>query len=285
MSANRPNSPPNPLRGEPNVAALLTLFVPGLGHLYAGRWVFGLVAFAIVEGLYYVGFKLSGGLVYAFLDPELRGMFAPFLTPEAGNLGALLVHQKAVGFGPETPVAWPEWIRLGGMLTALSGVANAVLACHAHVDARVTPEDRARRPAPAIYVALAWLVPGLGHFAQKRFLRGAIVFALLFGLFAWGTLLAEESNLSRERHFYYWAGQFFVGAPALGWELLRGDTRVDHEIVGADAGLLFACVAGLLNILAMLDVFGWSEAETFGRDPRAGAETAASAATGEGASA
>jgi len=102
-------------------------------------------------------------------------------------------------------------------------------------------------------------VPGLGHWMQGRKLRGWIVFALLFGLFACGTWLADGTNLSRERHFYYWSGQFLLGGPALFLESIAGRASVTRELPLADVGLLYACMAGLLNVLAMLDVWGVAE--------------------------
>jgi hypothetical protein len=86
----------------------------------------------------------------------------------------------------------------------------------------------------------------------------------LIALFAVGTALAEGTNLSRERHFYYWAGQFVLGGPALLAELVWGGARVTHDIPYVDAGLVFGCVAGLLNVLAMIDVFGYGEAKLLG---------------------
>ena len=82
-----------------------------------------------------------------------------------------------------------------------------------------------------------------------------------------GTVLAEGSNLSRERHFYYWAGQFFLGIPALATEVLTGRPPVTGEIAYMDVGLLFASMAGLLNVLAMLDVYAWREDHVLGNDP------------------
>ena len=102
---------------------------------------------------------------------------------------------------------------------------------------------------------------------EGRRLRAAIVFGLLVGLFAVGTLLADASNLSRERHFYYWAGQFLLGLPALVSEAVLGSTRVTGPIPYAEAGLVYGCVAGLLNVLAMIDVYGWAEAQVLGLDP------------------
>jgi hypothetical protein len=103
-------------------------------------------------------------------------------------------------------------------------------------------------------VLAGWLVPGLGHVLQGRRVRGVIVFATLVGLLLLGTWLAQGSNLDRERHFYYWSGQFLAGGPVMLLEALHGHALVTGEIEYADAGLVFGCLAGLLNILCLLDV-------------------------------
>jgi hypothetical protein len=126
----------------------------------------------------------------------------------------------------------------------------------AHADARGSGKGL----SPATPVLLTWLVPGLGHWLLGRRARGAAVFALLVGLFLIGTFLAEGSNLDRERHFYYWGGQVLLGLPAVLAELVHGHARVAAELPYVDAGLVFGCVAGLLNILAMIDAYGFGEA-------------------------
>lgn len=256
---NSTQGTPGNKRGEPNIAVVLTALVPGAGHVYVGSALVGLIVFAIVEGLYFVGLKLSHGMVLQFLDPELRIAVAPALMPEVGNAGALLWQLRTTGFGGTLPQLWPDFIRIGSMLTAASGILNAVAMVHVHMLAR-TGSLKASMKA-ALDVLLGWLVPGLGHVAQGRKLRGAIVFVLLVGLFALGTALAEGSNLSRERHFFYWGGQFIVGLPAILGELVWGNVRVDHDIAYVDAGLVFGCVAGLLNVLALIDAYGYREAK------------------------
>jgi TM2 domain-containing membrane protein YozV/predicted outer membrane lipoprotein len=255
-----------PPRRSANVAALLTWFVPGAGHLYVGRGLLGLAVFGVVQGLYLLGLRLSGGRVFEFLDPELRSSFAPALSPEAGNLGAILYQMRKFGFGEGHLEPWPAGIVLGSLLTAASGILNAIAMTHAHTLARTSSLAGATRPVAA--TLCAWLVPGLGHVLQGRKLRGAIVFVLLVGTFALGTTLSEGSNLSRERHFYYWAGQYLLGLPAIASELALGDMRITHDIPYVEAGLVFGCVAGLLNVVAMLDVYGWGEAKLFGWPPR-----------------
>jgi hypothetical protein len=248
---------PSRERGDPNVAVLLTWFLPGAGHAYLGRFGAALLGLALVQGLYLLGWWLGDGRTFEFLDPELRGPFSTLLAPEVGNLGAMMLHLKVSGFGlgPAEPLPFPPWIVLASFATALSGLANLFLAAHAHSVARgIPPAGGGSGFHPTRALVAAWFIPGLGHWLQGRRLRASIVFLLLLSLFAAGTWLAGGSNLSRERHFYYWSGQLLLGGPSMLAELLWGATRVERELPFGDVGLLYACMAGLLNVLAMLDV-------------------------------
>jgi hypothetical protein len=253
-------------RGDPNVAVLLTWFLPGAGHFYLGRATFGVLALLVLEGLYALGWFLCDGRTFEVLDPELRGPLATLLTPEAGNLGAMLWHLKTSGFGAFEPAPFPPGMVVGGFLTALSGMLNVFVAAHAHLEARMGP-TRPRGIHPGALAAATWLVPGLGHWLQGRRLRAALVFVLLCGLLVVGTWLAAGTNLSRERHFYYWSGQFLAGGPALLLEGLFGRARVTGDLPWVDVGLLYGCMAGLLNVLAMLDVVGVAEKRWLDGDP------------------
>lgn len=266
--------------GDPTVALLLTWFVPGAGHLYLGKVKLAVVAFLLIEGLYFLGYVLSEGLFLNVLPAEMRGMFAGMLAPEVGNMSALLLHMRTIGF-LDQPQVWPSNMDLGMTLTAASGVLNFVLMSKAHLDARGVKVERQIDPAGA--AALSWLVPGLGHWLQGRRTRAVAVFGMLVGLFLIGCVLAEGANLDRERHFYYWAGQFLLGLPAIVAEFVHGHARVTQEIRYVDAGIVLGCVAGMLNILVMLDVYGWAQfrAEAQGAD----APAAESAPSSEGSGA
>jgi hypothetical protein len=247
-------------RGDSTVAAVLTWVLPGAGHLYLGMPIFGLCAFLLVQGLYWLGLRLSDGMLFEYLEPDLQSNFAGVLTPEVGNLGALVYHMKTYGYGIGHMRPWPDAMWIGCWLTACSGILNACLMVRAHSDARAPKEGidpgfgSIARP-----VLAAWAVPGLGHWLQGRKLRGVCFFVLLVGLLVAGTWLSAGSNLSRERHFYYWAGQFLAGLPGLGLEALFGRAPLTHEIAYADAGLDLACLAGLLNVLALMDVYAFGE--------------------------
>lgn len=248
-------------RGDSNFAAILTWLVPGAGHVYLGAPLFGLAAFLVVTGLYLLGIRLSDGMAFEFLQTDLRSTIAPVLTPEVGNLSAVIWHMKTYGFGQPFPRPWPAHIDLGTFFTAFSGMLNACLACKAHFDARVPRGMRSTKLSPGLLVMAGWMVPGLGHWLQGRRMRAVLVCAIVAGFVVIGSALAEGANLDRERHFYYWSGQFLAGAPAWILEALHGHAFVRADIRYVDAGLAFGAVGGLLNILAWLDVFAYAERE------------------------
>ena len=155
---------------------------------------------------------------------------------------------------------FPDTVYIGTLCTACSGILNLFLMVKAHSDARGLEEPGLGQLPVSGVCLLGWLVPGAGHYAQGRRTRALIVFVLLTGLLVLGTWLADASNLDRERHFYYWGGQLMGGLPAIGLEQLWGHPGVRGEIKYAEAGLVLASLAGLLNILAILDVYSWGEA-------------------------
>ena len=280
----------------PWLAVLLTWVLPGAGHFYLGKLGWALGAFLVVEGLYALGVLLSGGMFLEYLPLEMRTPMAWVLTPEIGNFGALYWHQGKFGYGPPGmgPRPWPAAMDIGTTLTAASGVLNLLLASHAHFAARLAgglrrepgePGHPAARLGPTPAAVATFLLPGLGQVLQGRRLRGLLMFVALVGLFGIGTLLAEGSNLDRERHFYYWAGQFLLGLPAALTELAHGHARLTGFVPYADAGVVLACVAGMLNVMAMLDAYGYGEDRVLGRDPyhpRAGHDSAAEAVRAPG---
>jgi TM2 domain-containing membrane protein YozV len=262
----KPNEPQR--TGDPTVATLLTWLIPGAGHLYVGKVHVAVIGFLVIEALYLAGVLLSQGMFLEYLPPEMRGRFAAALTPEAGNLGALLLHVRQYGFGGAEPRPWPAWMDLGTALTATSGILNLILASHANLAARVPVSGAPRHVAqhdPALCTALTWVLPGLGHIMQGRKARGIVALVLLVGLFGLATMLAQGSNLDRERHFYYWAGQVLLGPVALVAEFAHGHPRLESLPAYKDAGIVIGSIAGMLNVLLMLDVYGYGEARVLGR--------------------
>jgi len=117
------------------------------------------------------------------------------------------------------------------------------------------------QPLPAaqlvMAVALAWLVPGLGHVYLKRAVRGLIFFVLVIVALAVGCSL--QGNLYRPaagQWLSYLAtfGEIGTGVPYL---VLRYGMHYEgqQEAPGFEYGTAFLLTAGLMNLLLVLDVW------------------------------
>jgi hypothetical protein len=110
-------------------------------------------------------------------------------------------------------------------------------------------------------VALAWLIPGGGHFLLKRPARGGLLAAcvgamFLLGLMMRGALFSPQTGDVLTTVIYVggflanlMSGIFYLLAVWLGY------SQVDVAGHVHDYGAKFLVAAGLLNILAMVDAF------------------------------
>jgi len=110
-------------------------------------------------------------------------------------------------------------------------------------------------------VALAWFIPGAGHFIQKRPIRGAflllsVAIMFLLGLMMRGAMFEPQTGDLLTIVIYYGgylgnlaSGIFYVLANALGYN--------QPDVAGHvhDYGTKFLVAAGLLNVLAMVDAY------------------------------
>ena len=110
-------------------------------------------------------------------------------------------------------------------------------------------------------VFLAWLIPGAGHFLLKRPGRGGLIAAsvvamFLLGLMMRGALFWPQGNDLLTMVIYYGG---FVGDLMSGLLYLLtywlGYNQPDVAGHVHDYGTKFLVAAGLLNVLAMVDVF------------------------------
>jgi len=99
-----------------------------------------------------------------------------------------------------------------------------------------------------------WLLPGAGHFMQRKWIRGGLLLASIGGMFFLG--IAMQGKLYTGAHdildmlglagdlgsglFYLVSRQLSLGADSV-------------QITTADYGTRFIVVAGLLNIIAAVD--------------------------------
>ncbi len=125
------------------------------------------------------------------------------------------------------------------------------------------------RPAPlpviATRVALGWLIPGLGHYLSGETRRGIALGVLISGAFLLGFLLSDKEAVSKQLHPYSFFAQVFVGGgtlPALYFDPARDKILEVHSSISTreavprfnDTGVLFCNIAGLLNLLVLLDL-------------------------------
>jgi hypothetical protein len=103
----------------------------------------------------------------------------------------------------------------------------------------------------------AWLVPGLGHFIQRRWIRGLLIMAAVFVMFFAGLGMQGKVYSFNTGDLLDILG--FVGD--LGTGLLYFLARVMNWGIGnihravADYGTKYIVVAGLLNVIAAVDAY------------------------------
>lgn len=115
--------------------------------------------------------------------------------------------------------------------------------------------------SPYLIVALAWLIPGSGHFLLGRRRRGAIIFATVVLSFAVGLLmrgpLFQPGGVDLLSRLIQFGG--FIGDLAAGllyfMTIWLGYSQPDIAGHTPDYGAKFLVAAGLFNILAMVDAY------------------------------
>ena len=100
-----------------------------------------------------------------------------------------------------------------------------------------------------------WLIPGAGHFMERRWWRGLLVFAAVVVLFSCGLAMGGKVYSPNAGDVLDILGFFGdMGAAGL-YALARiaGWGAAPVQIVVADYGTKFVVVAGLLNFIAAVD--------------------------------
>ncbi len=120
-------------------------------------------------------------------------------------------------------------------------------------------EEAQERPATAgVPVAVsAWLVPGLGHLMLGRTRRAVTFFVIVSGMFALGLYLRGELfplDTSEPLTFLAGLAEIGVGIPFFAAKLL-GLGSGEVTALTYEYGYTFCIVAGLLNMLIMLDAY------------------------------
>jgi hypothetical protein len=122
---------------------------------------------------------------------------------------------------------------------------------------KARPADTQINSMAVIAPALGWLIPGVGHIIQKRWIRGVLLLISIFTLFVLGLMMqgriykANGGDILDMLGFVgdVGAGGLYIVTMAKDW----GQGAI--AFATADYGTKFMIVAGLLNFIAVADAY------------------------------
>ncbi len=124
-----------------------------------------------------------------------------------------------------------------------------------HAAARSGARPLSAGAANSLSVA-SWLVPGLGYFLLRRWVRGVLVLVCILAMFFLGLAMQGQLlgvNSKNLLDVLGWIGDICNGLPYLITCAAGGGTGNLYTVTG-DYGSMFLIASGLLNILAAADV-------------------------------
>lgn len=129
--------------------------------------------------------------------------------------------------------------------------------------AKITSDSDALSPAGYAAIIAAWLVPGLGHLLLKRWGRAAVIFLCVGGLAVAGYAMRGQVYSMRGGDMFEFMGYLAeIGSGAFYFlARLFGQHGANTALVTGIYGTRFLAMAGLLNFLCVLDVWGIARAQ------------------------
>ncbi|MCR9245603.1 MAG: hypothetical protein NXI31_11265 [bacterium] len=256
-------------------------FVPGLLQFQLGQKPRAIAAFVSCTVLFFLGWVVVGerlfywGLVVPGDDSTIpRGLARvgfPLTLPELLNLPANAIG-AILAFEP-TGSAERLWRlprgmeHLFGWLTAASGMLAAFWSAAGHWEFRLRRDAREGTPAPvahpALCAALTWLVPGLGHAKAGQKDKGMLMAAAVVIVFGMGLAFSQGHAVDRANASVWWMGQNLFGGGTLFAAFVTSPMQMVSAPAHYDLGVVLCTVAGLMNLVVMVDAFTVAERSVF----------------------
>jgi Family of unknown function (DUF6677) len=102
---------------------------------------------------------------------------------------------------------------------------------------------------------LGWLIPGAGHFLQRKYIRGALLMTSVVALFTLGLLMegkVYEPNTGDVLDMLGFVGDVGNGVLYFAARIFDWGRGAIH-MASADYGTKFIIVSGLLNVISAVD--------------------------------
>ncbi len=260
--------------------AFFMTFVPGLGQWVLGQRARASFAFASCTALFFAGWAFVQDRLFAYslTSSEPGGAWIParigipLTLPEILNLPALAIGGMLTFESDfESMRAWflPRPMEdLGGFLTAASGMlaafwgADAIWSMRWLRDAKdgVTPAPACN---PALAAGISWLLPGAGHWLAGQREKGLLMAAAVLVVFAFGMLVSEGHAVDRQIASVWWIGEALFGGGALFAALVTAPIEMTSSPDNLELGTNLCTVAGLMNLVVMIDAFTAAERTSF----------------------
>lgn len=260
-------------------------FVPGLLQYRLGQRPQAIQAFVSCTLVFFVGWLLVRDRIfyYAVFAPEGPGdsaagsvvntvlRFVPFALPEVLNLPATaLGGTLAYDSGFEAVRLWrlPRPMEdIGSWLTAASGMLAAFWAAAGFWQLRLArdggPSPQPATVHPALAAGLSWLVPGLGHWRAGQPDKGALMGVAVLVVFALGLVFSAGHAVDRQIAPIWWIGQNLFGGGSLFASLVTAPPKMQFFPEELGLGTVLGTVAGLMNLVVMIDAYTVAERSVF----------------------
>ncbi len=271
----------NPIRGLGWGPFLLGL-VPGLLHWQLGQRQRAVVAFVSCTALFFAGWLIVGERLFywALLTPDasgsallrwLAGHGLPICLPELLNLPAHALGALLCWDGTATGERlWRlprDFEHIGGFLTGAAGMLAAFWSAAAHWQLRLRRDGGSglQTPVadPALCAGLSWLVPGLGHARAGQKGKGLLLGGAVAAVFALGLVCSHGHAVDRATYSVWWIAQNLFGGGSLFAALVTGPLRMVAAPAGLQLGVVLCTVAGLMNLVVMVDAYTVAERSVF----------------------
>ena len=117
--------------------------------------------------------------------------------------------------------------------------------------------DTAFNRSPVAALVLGWLLPGAGHAYAGRYGKAVLFAVLIVGLLVAGFAMGRGTNILPNEWWY--APQLGAGGPTAALTPLAQYLVIRQPIDWAsplrEIGTLYTAIAGLLNLLVMMDAY------------------------------